>query len=81
MADDGDWFAGGDDDLPPAPGDLPPLPGSKRASLIAEAEAAAAAGVSASDVKAALGGADDRPVAEDEFLDPDKLLLCKHWIR
>lgn len=77
-----DWFAGGDDDLPPAPGDLPPLPGSKRASLIAEAAAAeAAAGISAAALGAALGGKDERPVAEDEFLDPDKLLLCKHWIR
>lgn len=76
MADDGDWFADTGDDLPPP--ELKPL-GSKRTSL---ADPPAAAAAPAADATGAPAESkEDRPVAEDEFLDPDKLMLCKHWIR
>ncbi|XP_008199783.1 flightin [Tribolium castaneum] len=68
----GDWFADAGDDTPAA-------------AEAAPAEAAAAAG---GEAPAAEGEAppeaaegDKREVAEEEYLDPDKLLLFKHWIR
>lgn len=72
--DNADWFSAADDDPPPPE----PISLLKRASLAAEAAAAPAAAAAAAE---ADKPAEDRPVAEDEFLDPDKLMLFKHWIR
>lgn len=80
MDDDaGDWFSQADEPEPE-----PILLGAlkeKRASQIAIEEAllASLSETSATTTEAAAPA--DRPVAEDEYLDPDKLLLFKHWIR
>lgn len=75
MADD-DWFGGGDDD--DAPPEVKPI--GKKAE-----EAAEAAGEAPAEEQAAEGGEAPAeappPEAEDEYLDPDKLILFKHWIR
>ncbi|XP_044253286.1 flightin [Tribolium madens] len=68
----GDWFADAGDDTP--------------AETAAPAEAAAAAGEAPAaegeaPAEAAAETEDKREVAEEEYLDPDKLLLFKHWIR
>lgn len=73
MADEdgGDWFADAGDDLPP-----PPV--LKRESLTAEpppqepTDAATGEGAQAGE---------KREEAADEYLDPDKQLVFKHWIR
>ncbi|XP_022903515.1 flightin [Onthophagus taurus] len=69
--DGGDWFAAADDE--PAPAAAAPAP--------------AAGGAAAAPAGAEPAGGETKPVdepkpeAEAEYLDPDKLLLCKHWIR
>ncbi|XP_063920532.1 flightin [Zophobas morio] len=74
MADEGgDWFTDAGDDAPP------PLPELKK-SAPAASEAAAASESTPAETPAAPVQ-DKREVAEDEYLDPNKLLLFKHWIR
>jgi len=81
MADDADdWFASADDDPPP------PEPGSllKRLSSSASVVAGDLAAKAAEDEASAADAAaaqEQVPEAEAEFLDPDRLMLCKHWIR
>ncbi|KAI4470968.1 hypothetical protein MML48_1g04604 [Holotrichia oblita] len=69
MADDGDWFAASDDAPPAEP-----------TSLLKKSAADSAAGEEVEIIEEVVEE-DGRPEAEGEALDPDKLILCKHWIR
>ena len=73
--DNDDWFGAGDE---PAYEPPPTLAESRKASLAQQQEAASAPGESQQ------GAAPEEPAEpepEAEYLDPDKLLLFKHWIR
>ncbi|XP_056635073.1 flightin [Diorhabda sublineata] len=75
MADEGDdWFGAGEDD---AQQELKPI-GKQAKEEPPPAEETPAA-PEAPQAEATEEGA--KPEAEDEYLDPDKLLLFKHWIR
>ncbi|XP_045463060.1 flightin isoform X1 [Harmonia axyridis] len=77
MADD-DWFASMDDEPEPEPepaAKAPKAGGAKAAGDAAQAQAEAAEG--GEEEKAP----EEEAPAEDEYLDPDKLILFKHWIR
>lgn len=73
--DNADWLSGAADEPAQA---APTLLGGKKK---AAAAAAAAPAPGAAPPAAEEAPVDDRPVAEDEYLDPDKLILFKHWIR
>lgn len=72
----GDWFTDAGDEAPAqteaASAAAPPAAGAGDEAPAGEAEGAA---------EGAAPAQDTREVAEDEYLDPDKLLLFKHWIR
>lgn len=75
MSDDGgDWFTDADD-APAAEAET--APASAGEAPAAAGEAAPSAGEEAAGEEA---GAAEAP-HEEEYLDPDKLLLFKHWIR
>ncbi|XP_057652334.1 flightin isoform X2 [Diorhabda carinulata] len=75
MADEGDdWFGAGEDD---AQQELKPI-GKQAKEEPPPAEETPAA-TEAPQGETTEEGA--KPEAEDEYLDPDKLLLFKHWIR
>ncbi|XP_074030158.1 flightin isoform X2 [Leptinotarsa decemlineata] len=74
MADDGDWFGAGDDEPPPV---VKPLKKKGKEPTPPPETAPAEPGEAP-----AQGTEDKREEDEDdEYLDPDKLLLFKHWIR
>ncbi|VEN44551.1 unnamed protein product [Callosobruchus maculatus] len=80
MADD-EWFAGGDDDAPPPV--VKPL-GKKAAEEEAPPPAGEApAGEGEAPAEGGEGEAEKPPeeAEEAEYLDPNKLILFKHWIR
>lgn len=71
MDDDADWLSAADEPEPePTPAAAPAAKGA--------APAPAAAGEAPA---AAEAPAEAEAEAADEYLDPDKLLLFKHWIR
>ena len=75
----GDWFAEGDDEAA-----AEEAPAEAAAGGEGEAAAPAAEGEGAPEGGAAEGGEGAQPEEaqeEGEYLDPDKLLLFKHWIR
>lgn len=80
MADDdgGDWFAdAGNDPPPPEPKSL-----LKKASVAEEAPADGGAAPEGGEAPAGGASGEEKPEeAEGEYLDPDKLLIFKHWIR
>ncbi|CAG9861945.1 unnamed protein product [Phyllotreta striolata] len=77
MADEGDdWFGGGgDDDAPPAV-----KPVGKKGEEAAEAAEEAEQGEEAPEEGEGAAEA-PLPEADEEYLDPDKLILFKHWVR
>ncbi|KAG5877475.1 hypothetical protein JTB14_029409 [Gonioctena quinquepunctata] len=76
MSDD-DWFGGGDDDAPPpAP---KPLGKKKKEEAAAAEETEPAPADDGAPPEGGEQGAEE--AEEDEYLDPDKLILFKHWIR
>lgn len=80
MADDdgGDWFAdAGDDPPPPEPKSL-----LKKSSVAEPTPADAADAPEGGEAAPGEAAADGNPEeGEGEYLDPDKLLIFKHWIR
>lgn len=76
MSDDGgDWFADAGDDLPPPEPKL--LKKKESVSETPAGEQAAPEGEAPGDAPK-----DEKPEeAEVEYLDPDKFLIFKHWIR
>ncbi|XP_050301295.1 flightin isoform X2 [Anthonomus grandis grandis] len=82
MDDEPDWFGGAEEEPAPAPA---PLKGKKKKSDKKddagkkEEEAPPAATPEAAPAEGAP--AEEAAEAADEYLDPDKLLLFKHWIR
>ncbi|CAH0547867.1 unnamed protein product [Brassicogethes aeneus] len=79
MADDdaSDWFSSADE--PEAPAEE--APAAAAAAPAAAAEAAPAEGGDAGGEAPAEAGEEKREEAEDEYLDPNKLILFKHWKR
>ncbi|XP_019766291.1 flightin [Dendroctonus ponderosae] len=74
--DNSDWFSAADDAAPEPAAAAAAAPAAGAAAApeaTAEGEAAAAQDEAAAPAAEAAG--------EDEYLDPDKLLLFKHWIR
>lgn len=79
MADDdaGDWFADAGDDLPPP--ELKPL---KKKESVSEAPPADQPAAPEGGEAPADAQKEEKPEeAEAEYLDPDKFLIFKHWIR
>jgi ribosomal protein L12E/L44/L45/RPP1/RPP2 len=69
----GDWFTDAGDDAPPS---QPEAASAGPAATPKEGEAPA------DDAQAKDAPEQEkREIAEEEYLDPDKLLLFKHWIR
>ncbi|XP_065161601.1 flightin [Atheta coriaria] len=90
MSDDDFFFGGDEDDLPPPA----PEPGELLRKLSSISQASAAAAIAAAAIAGLEGGeppaeggegeaaaAPQESEFETEYLDPDRLLLCRHWIR
>lgn len=70
--DNADWFADGDDEPPPAVKPLKKLGKAEEPPPSSQEEAPA-------DADAAQPG--ELPLEDEDYLDPDRLLLFKHWVR
>ncbi|CAH1961230.1 unnamed protein product [Acanthoscelides obtectus] len=80
MADD-DWFAGDDDAPPPAVKPLGKKVAEEEAPPPSEGEAPAGGGEAPAEGGEGEGEKPPEEAEEAEYLDPNKLILFKHWIR
>lgn len=74
--DGGDWFT---NDADEAPQETATPAGA--AATAEDAPAAGAGGDAAAQEDATGEAGEDKREEEDQYLDPDKLLIFKHWIR